>query len=76
DKLKIKKAISVNKYLEEFKEGDSVHIKISTSKNIPHPKFHGRNGLIKGKRGRSYVVEVKDKNAMKTITIKPEHLYK
>lgn len=74
-KLKAKKKPTVNQFLQEFETGKMVHIDICpSSKSIPHPRFKGRTGKIIGRRGRAYIVEVKDIAAKKTIIVRSEHL--
>mgnify|MGYP000613181517 CR=1 FL=1 len=67
---------TVNQFLEEFKEGERVLIKIepSSHKGMPHPKFKGKSGKIVGKRGRAYIVEVEDGKVIKEVIAYPEHL--
>ena len=62
--------------IQDFKEGDKVHVLIDPSKHkgMPHPKFHGRRGEVVGKRGRAFVLKVTDGNASKTVIAIPEHL--
>ncbi|MCD6367890.1 MAG: 50S ribosomal protein L21e [Candidatus Aenigmarchaeota archaeon] len=71
-----KDKVTVNRFLEEFKEGEKVLIKIepSSHKGMPNPKFKGKTGKVVGKRGRAYIIEVKDGNLMKEIVAYPEHL--
>ena len=75
-KMRAREKPSIRHYMQEFSVGDNVHIKISSSSNFPHPKFHGRTGKIIEKRGRSYVVGVSDMNAQKKVSLRPEHLRK
>lgn len=67
---------SVNKRLEEFKIGSRVVIKEDSSevKGRPFKRFYGRSGIIIDKRGRSYIVKVKDINKEKVIIASPVHL--
>jgi large subunit ribosomal protein L21e len=62
--------------LKEFEIGEQVHITIEPSiqKGQPHPRFHGKTGTVTGKRGRSYLVEVRDGNAKKVVISAPVHL--
>ncbi|MDY6764154.1 MAG: 50S ribosomal protein L21e [Halobacteria archaeon] len=62
--------------VQEFEEGDKVHIKIDPSvpKGRPNPRFHGHTGTVKGKQGRAYQVKIEDGDKKKTLFIKPEHL--
>lgn len=64
---------SISRFLDEFEVGESVRIDFS-SHRIPHPKFQGSTGKILGKMGRSYIVEVMNMNAVKKISVRPEHI--
>ena len=67
--------IKISKYLQKFKEGDSVSICIDPMyQAIPHPRFNGRSGKVIGKQGRCYFVTVRDGNKKKDILVAPEHL--
>jgi large subunit ribosomal protein L21e len=67
---------TVTPYLREFKEDDRVTINPNPSshKGMPHIRFKGAAGIVLGKRGNAYMVEVKIGNKKKTITARPEHL--
>lgn len=69
--------LPVSKVIKEFEEGDTVSIVIepSVQKGQPHPRFHGKTGVIKEKRGRSYLVEILDGNARKKVISRPVHLF-
>ena len=75
-KKKLREKFTVEKYLQEFKEGDKVIIKIDSSsqKSMPHYRYQGSVGTIKEKRGRGYIVSVKLGNKPMTLTTKSEHL--
>ncbi|NOZ59335.1 MAG: 50S ribosomal protein L21e [Euryarchaeota archaeon] len=68
--------VPLTRVLQEFSPGDRVHIKIEPSvhKGMPHPRFHGYTGVVRERRGRAYVVEIKDGNATKQIIALPVHL--
>ncbi len=75
EKLKQTDILKPNTFLKEFNIGDIVHIDIQpASQKIPHPKFQGRTGKIIGKRGKAYIVSVKDLKRTKQIIINPVHL--
>ena len=63
-------------YVRDFKIGERVLVKIdpASHRGMPHPLFKSSVGLVKSKRGRSYVVEVRSGKALKTITARGEHL--
>lgn len=60
----------------EYKDGDRVHIVINPSvhKGMPHRRFHGKTGVVVGKRGKSYIVKVYLGDKEKTLFVRPEHL--
>ena len=76
DKLKKKGKITVNQFLEEFKTGEKVIIKIESSshRGMPHPRFKGKYGMVRGKRGRAYIVEIMDGRMKKNIITTAEQL--
>ena len=68
---------SIEKYLVEYEINDKVDIITDPSQHkrgMPHRRYHGRTGVIIGKRGRCYEVEVKLGNAKKMLIIGKEHL--
>ncbi len=67
---------TITKFLREFKKDQTVVIspEPSSHKGMPFPKFKGRMGRIVEKRGKSYVVEIKDGNKTKRLISRPEHL--
>ena len=81
-RYKLKKSIRacgispVSRSIQEFEVGDRVHIIIDPSihRGMPNPKFHGHTGTVAGRRGRGYVVNVRDGKSIKEIIIFPEHL--
>lgn len=62
--------------LQRFNEGDLVHIIINPSiqKGQPHPRFHGKTGEIVGKKGKAYLIALKEGNKPKELIIRPDHL--
>lgn len=66
----------VVKAIQDFEDGEKVHIKLDPSihKGKPNAKFHGKTGTVLGKRGRAFVLEVKDGNSLKNVIAYPEHL--
>lgn len=65
-----------SRVIQEFNPGDKVTILIDPSvvKGYPHPRYHGRVGKVVEKRGKAYVVEVRDGGLTKKIISRPEHL--
>lgn len=62
--------------IQEFEVGQRVHIDIDPSvhKAMPHPKFQGKTAKVIGRRGRAYILEVRDGNMIKKIIANPQHL--
>lgn len=74
--IREKGKFSLTKYFQEFKIGDRVVLKANPSiqKGMYYPRFHGRAGIVMGKRGECYEVKIKDINKEKLIIIHPIHL--
>lgn len=70
--------ISLKRYFQSFKEGDKVSLKAEPAiqKGMYFPRFHGKTGTVKGKKGKCYEVLIDDKGKEKTIIIHPIHLQK
>ena len=68
--------LKLSRILYDYKPGDKVVIKIDPSfhKGMPHRRYHGKIGVIEGKRGRAYEVAVTQGKAIKHIIVLPEHL--
>jgi large subunit ribosomal protein L21e len=66
----------LGKLLYAYALGSQVIIKIDSSvqKGMPHRRFHGKIGTIMDKRGRGYVVNVAQGDAVKEIIVRSEHL--
>ena len=67
---------SVEKRIQEFRPDQKVVIKQDPSSHsgMPHPRFKGVTGVIRGKRGKAYVVAVKSGRKEREIIANPEHL--
>ena len=74
--LREKGKLSIRKYLQEFKKGDKVLLKAEPSvhKGIYYPRFHGKTGVIKNKKGNCYEVAIKDNKKEKILIVHPVHL--
>lgn len=68
--------ISTSRLLYDYKRGEKVVIDIEPSvhKGMPHRRYQGRVGVVVGKRGRAYAVNVTQGDAVKEIVVLPEHL--
>jgi len=66
----------LSKILHDYSDGEKVVVKIDPSvhKGMPHRRYFGKVGVIVERRGRSYVVNVTQGDAVKELIIRPEHL--
>jgi len=66
----------LSKILHSYVAGEQVVVKIDPSvhKGMPHRRYQGKVGQVVQKKGRSYVVNVTQGNALKEIIVRPEHL--
>jgi large subunit ribosomal protein L21e len=66
---------TVTKYLRKFEIGSYVAIVIDPSSySQPFRRFHGLTGKVIGKRGRAYIVEIRDGRKRKQVITTPENL--
>ncbi len=78
-KLKRERKLTPADFVREFAIGEKVAIDPKPyykDGKIPHLRYRGRVGVIKEKRGRSYVVEIKDGGKIKKIVALPIFLRK
>ena len=73
---KTKGKVSIRKFLQEFKIGDKVILKVEPSyhKGMYYLRFHGKIGMVSSKRGDCYEVLIKDGRKDKLIVVHPIHL--
>lgn len=66
-----------SRMFRELKPGERVAISINPSEPSSIPKrMQGKSGVITGKRGKAYIIKVKDYNESKSFIIKAIHLKK
>ncbi len=70
--------LSITKLIKNFNIGDKVAIVPKGNfRDIPHPRYRGRVGTVKEKRGSAYVVEVwVSKSTKRSIIVPQRHLEK
>ncbi|MDT7886211.1 MAG: 50S ribosomal protein L21e [Thermoproteota archaeon] len=68
----------LSQYMIDYNIGEKVHININPINVItaPHKRYQGMTGVIVGKRGKAYIVEVKLGSKIKKIITTKEHLMK
>ena len=66
----------ITRSFQTFEDGTRVTIVIDSSvqKGWPHHRFHGLTGTVVGKRGRSFLVDVRFGGKIKQAIVRPEHL--
>ena len=74
--LKEKGFPQITSILKRFEVGDRAAIKIDPSihSGMPFHNFHGLTGVIVGKQGRCYLLEIKVGSVIKKIVVAPVHL--
>lgn len=69
------KKLTVPDKVKTFEEGERVLITLQPYfKGFPAPRYDGRHGIVVERRGRAYVVEIKDLGARKELIVAPVHL--
>lgn len=70
--------LTIGNLLKDFKAGDRVTIVPKGNfKDIPHPRYRGRVGVVVEKRGGAYVVEFNvSKKTVRTLIVNQRHLNK
>ena len=68
--------ISITRYFQSFKEGDRVLLDVepAVQKGMYHPRFMGKSGIIRNKRGKCYEVTINDLGKEKKLIVHPVHL--
>ncbi len=68
--------IGLSQFLHEYKLGERVVVKINPTFHggMPHRRYHGRVGVIMNKRGKAYVINVSQGEAIKEIIVHPAHI--
>lgn len=76
--LRAKGKVSLTNYFRAFNSGDRIHLAVESGiqKGMYHPRFMGKSGVIKGKRGRCYEVKINDFGKEKILIVHPVHLKK
>lgn len=76
-KIRTRGKLSLSRYFQDLKEGDRVAVSKETAVQAAFPeRMQGRTGVVEGRRGRAYVVKIKDHDKEKRYLIAPIHLKK
>ncbi|MFH1127175.1 MAG: 50S ribosomal protein L21e [archaeon] len=75
-KQKTRAKLTITQRLKEIEIGSKVvvYLQPSFQNGMPHPRYHGTIGSVIEKRGRAYILAVKDQNKPKTLIASPEHI--
>ncbi len=75
-KEKSRKKVTITKRLKEVEVGAQVVVDIEPSfqNGMPHPRYQGVIGKVIEKRGRAYLISIKDKNKPKILISATEHI--
>ncbi len=69
--------LGVNDFIKDIKAGDKVAIVPKGNfRDIPHPRYRGRIGIVQERRGGAAVVKVKIMSAYRTLIVPIIHLEK
>ncbi len=73
--IREKGKVRLSEYFKELKAGDYVAIvKVPGNRaNLPD-RMQGKTGIVEAKRGKAYIVKIKDINQEKRYIIKPVNL--
>ncbi|PIO08376.1 50S ribosomal protein L21e [Candidatus Pacearchaeota archaeon CG10_big_fil_rev_8_21_14_0_10_34_12] len=75
--IREKGKIQLSRYFQKFDEGESVSVVREKSISVNFPKrLQGRTGVIEGRRGKAYMIKIKEKTKDKKFLIEPIHLKK
>lgn len=74
-KVREKGKVKISRIFQKLEKGDRVSVVRELAEKASFPKrIQGKTGIIEGKRGKSYIVKIKDGNKDKRFIIKPIHL--
>lgn len=69
--------LKLGKFFQRFKKGDLVSVvrEIAMQPRFPK-KLQGKTGVVEERRGKAYMIKIKDQNKEKGFLIEPIHLKK
>ncbi|KKL64656.1 hypothetical protein LCGC14_2162830 [marine sediment metagenome] len=76
-KVRTRGKIRLSRYFQEMKKGDFVAIVREPSVQSSFPvRIQGRTGKVESRRGKAYMINLRDQNKEKKFLIEPIHLKK
>ncbi len=74
-KIRTRGKLPLSKYFQELKEGEKVAVAVERSQMASFPnRLYGRTGVVCEKRGRGYIIVIKDQEKEKRFLINAIHL--
>ena len=74
-KIRTRGKIQLSRYFQELKQGEKVAVSKEKSLKTGFPeRLQGRTGSVEGKKGRAYIIKIKDQDKEKKFIIHPIHL--
>lgn len=66
----------LGRLMHVYNLGDRAVLKIDPSvhKGMPHPRYQGKVGIVRAKRGAAYVIQFEEGHKIRSLIIRPEHL--
>ncbi len=77
--LRSKGRVAITQFLQSFDDGQRVRIHIDTNDVRGRPttlRFNRKIGVVQGKQGKAYRVQIKDGKKLKSIIVTNAHLVK
>ena len=76
--IRRKGKISILNFFQELKNGEIVQLLAEPAyqKGMYFRRFHGKTGIVNGKKGKCYEILIKDFNKEKKLIVHPVHLKK
>jgi len=69
--------IQLSRYFQDFEKDEKVAVVVERAVASSFPKrLQGQTGTVEEKRGKSYLIKIKDQNKEKRFIIEPIHLKK
>lgn len=76
-KVRTRGKIQLSRYFQEMEKGDFVAVVREPSVQSSFPvRIQGRTGKVEGRRGKAYMINIRDQNKEKKFLIEPIHLKK
>jgi len=76
-KIRTRGKFSFSKYFQDFVKGENAAVVRERSLVAKFPKrLQGKTGVIESRRGKAFIVNIKDQNKEKKFLIEPVHLKK